>query len=520
MQSLTLSAKSGSSGLASTKRSAFQGFSNAIKRLFNVEAKASQLTQTFQTTATTSASLNNAAALNAEFLPVVFASAKFTPPPPPHFQLVSKLTKLITIAFVSLFLIGCYNGGGGGDSDNDDRNVTVYRVSFYDGLLDRNGSIEVKSNKNAINLSQLKADLGINASALYAASSDKDVSSQTVRVTGDTNFYAAPNVNEIRTQANLAAIDDNDTMLNAKHILLEDIALSGNWTPIGSSAIPFKGVFNGNRHKITNLQINSASDNVGLFGYIKDAQIRNIGVETADGDGVKGKDYVGAIVGNMESGAITNSYAKGKVGATGDNIGGIAGFLGGTLSASYAGAEVRGRNNVGGIAGNVYGADINNSYATGNVSGAGDYIGGIAGYVEGVGGIGSSYARSDVNGSSYIGGLAGYVTSASSIVNNAAINGKVTGDGANVNRLIGTISGGATISNNFARSALTSGFNSFVDGNDNSGSGKTDEAFRERATYENATGSGGLGWKFGNNGDNPWDIAANKNNKHPYLYWE
>ncbi|MDR2151896.1 MAG: hypothetical protein LBO72_03660, partial [Helicobacteraceae bacterium] len=101
MQSLTLSAQSDGIGFASTKRSN-QGFSNAATRLN---------TTTAETTTATSASLNNADSLNA-----VFAPAKFTPPPPPHFQLVSKLTKLITIAFVSLFLIGCGGGGGGGSS--------------------------------------------------------------------------------------------------------------------------------------------------------------------------------------------------------------------------------------------------------------------------------------------------------------------------------------------------------------------------------------------------------------------
>jgi hypothetical protein len=119
MQSLTLPVDSGSDLALNTRRSVFQGFSNAIKRLFNIEAKASQLpqtfqtavvtsgslNQTFQTTATTSASLNqtfqtnaeaktslNAEFASAEFIPVEFASAelisvefasaKFTPPPP------------------------------------------------------------------------------------------------------------------------------------------------------------------------------------------------------------------------------------------------------------------------------------------------------------------------------------------------------------------------------------------------------------------------------------------------------
>jgi hypothetical protein len=55
---------------------------NIAKRLNNAMAVTSgSLNQMFQTTATTSASSNNAAALNAEFIPVELASVKFTPPP-------------------------------------------------------------------------------------------------------------------------------------------------------------------------------------------------------------------------------------------------------------------------------------------------------------------------------------------------------------------------------------------------------------------------------------------------------
>jgi hypothetical protein len=40
-----------------------------------------------------------------------------------------------------------------------------------------------------------------------------------------------------------------------------------------------------------------------------------------------------------------------------------------------------------------------------------------------------------------------------------------------------------------------------------------------RSTYENdinGDGLGGLGWKFGDDNDNPWKI----NGSYPYLYWQ
>jgi hypothetical protein len=113
-----------------------------------------------------------------------------------------------------------------------------------------------------------------------------------------------------------------------------------------------------------------------------------------------------------------------------------------------------------------------------------------------------------------VGAVYGNVT----IKNNAAINPSVTGI-YNVNRVIGAESpyndGTTTALNNFARSALTSGFTNFADGNEYSGTGKTDGAFLQKSTYET-----GLGWKFGNGNDNPWVWRAFEDYQYPTLYWQ
>ncbi|MDR2151653.1 MAG: hypothetical protein LBO72_02425, partial [Helicobacteraceae bacterium] len=149
MQSLALPVDSGSDLALNTKRSAFQGFSNAIKRLFNVEAKGSSVqeclskananvamrlntinanvamrlntrgsrtTEGLTRSTTETSDVLNAKFASTEFIPVEFASAKFTPPPPPSFS--SKLTKFLAIAFVSLFLVGCGESGSEGNEGN------------------------------------------------------------------------------------------------------------------------------------------------------------------------------------------------------------------------------------------------------------------------------------------------------------------------------------------------------------------------------------------------------------------
>ena len=63
------------------------------------------------------------------------------------------------------------------------------------------------------------------------------------------------------------------------------------WIPIGVESSPFKGIFNGNNHKVKGLSIKrSTEDNVGFFGYTLDATIQDL---TLEGAYVIGKDNVG-----------------------------------------------------------------------------------------------------------------------------------------------------------------------------------------------------------------------------------
>ncbi|MBR2034059.1 MAG: hypothetical protein IKA03_05245, partial [Alphaproteobacteria bacterium] len=199
---------------------------------------------------------------------------------------------------------------------------------------------------------------------------------------------------------------------NMTFILAGDIDLSSvsNWTPIGNNSTlsaRFKGTFDGNGHKIKNLTINNPSaDNQGLFGHVESSStIQNVGIEGAN---VEGKNYVGGLAGRA-SGTITNSYATGDVSGQGNYVGGLAGIVAiGSIINSYATGDVTGQGNyVGGLAGSAVGT-ITNSYATGDVSGN-DRVGGLLGlvqYDESI--ITNTYATGDVNGNNYVGGLVGY----------------------------------------------------------------------------------------------------------------
>ena len=193
------------------------------------------------------------------------------------------------------------------------------------------------------------------------------------------------------------------------------------WMPIGYGiGKHFLGNFNGNGYKISNLYINNnnniTGNFMGLFGYLLNASIENLGVENVD------------IIGN-------------------NNIGGIAGkFYESNIYNSYATGVVRGNDYVGGIVGGEEeDCTISNCYSTVNVSGN-DYVGGIIGITNYNCITSNCYSTGIVNGNDYVGGIAGFVLE-SEISNCAALNPKVACN-ANVGRVAGTLYTGTEISSN------------------------------------------------------------------------
>ena len=135
--------------------------------------------------------------------------------------------------------------------------------------------------------------------------------------------------------------------------------------------------------------------------------------------------------------SIENSYATGNVSGNGDYyVGGLAG-VGARIENSYATGNVSGGDYAGGLAGR---SSIENSYATGNVSG-GDFVGGLVGLGAR---IENSYATGNVSGSDVVGGLAG-----SGHIENSYATGNVSG-GDYVGGLVGCLYLSGRFENSFA----------------------------------------------------------------------
>ncbi|MFA6843343.1 MAG: hypothetical protein WCR33_02980, partial [Bacilli bacterium] len=143
--------------------------------------------------------------------------------------------------------------------------------------------------------------------------------------------------------------------------------------PIGTKDYPFKGHFDGNyANFIVNIDA-STSDYQGLFGNIySSASVKNLSVSgSITGNNyvggvagyntgeisdvysmasITGVNYVGGLVG-LNSGTMDLIYNTGAIYSTGNYVGGLVGFNSGQITNGYNGSRVKGKSNVGGIAG-------------------------------------------------------------------------------------------------------------------------------------------------------------------------
>ena len=188
---------------------------------------------------------------------------------------------------------------------------------------------------------------------------------------------------------------------------IEDEWSTVGWMPIGTSSAPFKGVLDGNGKSISGFWINRPNtDNVGLFANTDGATIKNLTVNITS---IKGKAYVGGLIGNSNSTTISGSSVITTIEITGSGNY-VGGFIGKSGNGSITDCRVScknitGSNYVGGISGD--GGTISTCHVKGTING-GDYVGGIAGQSGDMTGCDFS---GNVNGNSYVGGLCGKTAS-------------------------------------------------------------------------------------------------------------
>lgn len=323
--------------------------------------------------------------------------------------------------------------------------------------------------------------------------------------------------------------------------------------PIGESATPFEGSYNGLDHTIDGLFINRASDDdIGFFGYTDNATISNLGLINVN---ITGDDTVAGLVGDNRYTTIDSCYCTGIV--NGDDY--VAGFIadnrdsfvensynsctviadetvGGFIAYNrsysdtclvlncYNNGNVNGTNwNVGGIAGlNGENSRIRNCYNSGNVTNQDPWItlytGGIVGINYGI--VTNCYNTGDITGDEKVGGIAGHDEDAD--INYCYSVGSVTGStSTDIGGLVGGVAPASVIMNSFWDTELSE--NSVSAG----GTGKITDEMKNVATFTNESSVGlDNAWDFMSNpfddlaNNDYWDIDGINNNGYPFLSWQ
>ena len=187
------------------------------------------------------------------------------------------------------------------------------------------------------------------------------------------------------------------------------------WHPIGNSAsFYFAGTFDGDRHTIKGLYINSENYKyAGLFGYVSGGTVENITM----GQGCilnkfsTAESCTGAIAGCLNMGTIISCGNAGTEISDVDSnnrsyVGGIVGWMqGGERTDEYGTEKI------------IY-SEIYNCYNRANIIGytSDGYVGGVIGYAYNYNNIYNSYNAGSLRGC-YVGGILGYSYNSNNICN-------------------------------------------------------------------------------------------------------
>ncbi|MBC6414695.1 MAG: cadherin-like beta sandwich domain-containing protein [Chromatiales bacterium] len=298
----------------------------------------------------------------------------------------------------------------------------------------------------------------------------------------------------------------------------DDITDRG-WRPIGHPTRPFTAIFIGNGYTISNLAINRSDANyVGLFGDIaSDAEIGGVGLSDVD---VRGGFVVGALVARNSGGTIEHSYIDGDVLGRDMMVGGLVGSHLGRINNSYASGTVSGNTQAGGLVGSIFITSaestnsvgtIINSYAINDVEGQ-YFVGGLVGSNSGSGLLSNSYATGSVRGIYNIGGLTGLNIGN---IENSYARGNVDGSNAWIGGLVGENRG--SIENNYVSGAVSG--DRMTGGLAGANSGTITNSYWDIDTSMQTTSAGGRGLTTNElqtsdllDGWSPeqWDVAAGR----------
>lgn len=244
---------------------------------------------------------------------------------------------------------------------------------------------------------------------------------------------------EISTVAELQAVNTSNTTRALSYIQVDDIdaASAATWNsnagfiPIGASATPFSGTYDGAGFSISNLPINRSTTNQqGLFGFIHKVSeqspiLRNI---TLINPSIIAQTQSGALVGRVEvaSDALIencNVLLEDEAEVYIEGTNGVGGFIGTSFDCvikncrctlNVVGRNTASQSNIGGFIGNMgQGSIAEDCIAEGAVTARNSTrkrTGGFAGQIAGL--VRRCYATGNVQGEESTGGFLGAFSNA------------------------------------------------------------------------------------------------------------
>jgi hypothetical protein len=268
---------------------------------------------------------------------------------------------------------------------------------------------------------------------------------------------------------------------------------SRGFKPIGAYKMPFTGIFQGGGHVIRNIKIKRGTQCIGLFGFVRNSEISNLGLSgvtiiggeytgalsgmsvhstmtdcfaTGSTMGINSSGRVGGLVGEIDSqSTVIRCYTEGSVQAIGYFSGGLVGNCDNSsaITDCHTTATVRGTGCGGGLVGAMFrGCRVTGCHATGSVTDTGSYTGGLIGSVNDHSTVSDCYATGTViggQGSTYggsiCGGLIGELTDTSTVIRCYAT-GSPTAKSYSVGGLIGSTNDSCKVVNCFATGSITS----------------------------------------------------------------
>jgi hypothetical protein len=268
----------------------------------------------------------------------------------------------------------------------------------------------------------------------------------------------------------------------------KELKQGDGFAPIGNQELCFSGSYNGDGYVVDGLTIDLPEDDyVGFFGCASNANIRSLGLTNVS---ISGRDYVGGLVGKVESSSVSDCFTTGSVNAV-----------------SYAG----------GLAGESQNTFIEGSYSACSTVASESYAGGLIGSHADGSEVINSYSTGTVSSILMFGGFIG--SNEASHVGNCYSSGLVTrlsGSAESVGGFVGSDNEGSYIGNFWDMEA--SGQQTTGGAPGEFATGKTATDMRDIYTYYNA------GWDFQceteNGTEDIWGINSEDNNGYPFLSWQ